>query len=186
MEYDSISGTARVGAGLREVRERLGWKLPDVAAALRIRLDYLTAIEQGDLAPLPGPAYRAGFVRSYAQMLGLDGEEILNRFRDAGGLGGEQKTELNFLATVPDRAVPKGAMILLSVVVLLAGYGLWYHHTETERRLAAQVPEVPAQLAPLATPPPAPVPAPAPTPAPEPAKTATAPTPAPAAAPAIL
>jgi cytoskeleton protein RodZ len=149
-------GTARVGAELRGVRERLGWKLSDVADGLRIRLPYLEAIERGELSALPGAAYQTGFVRSYSQALGLDPEEILRRFR-AEGMGTATKAELSFLAPVPDRAVPTGAIVLLGIVVLLAGYGLWYHHTERERRLAAAVQSVPAELAPLAVPKPAPV-----------------------------
>jgi cytoskeleton protein RodZ len=160
MEYSQPQGAAQVGAGLREVRERLGWKLPDVAEALRIRLPYLEAIERGDLAALPGPAYQTGFVRSYAQILGLDPEEILRRFR-AEGMGVAAKAELSFLAPVPDRAVPTGAIVLVGVVLVLLGYGLWYRHTEQERRLAATVPSVPAELAPLAVPPPKPVAPPA-------------------------
>jgi cytoskeleton protein RodZ len=153
MDHDPSSGVARVGAGLREVRERLGWKLPDVAEALRIRLEYLTAIEQGDLSPLPGPAYRTGFVRAYAQILGLDGEEILRRFREAGELSDTQNVSLKVLAPVPDRGVPRGALALVGVVAVLAGYGLWYHFTADNRHLASNVPPVPAELAPLALPP---------------------------------
>jgi len=154
------AGTARIGAELREVRERVGWKLSEVAAELRIREPYLEAIEQGDLEALPGPAYQVGFVRAYAQALGLDGEEILRRFR-AEGLGAVKKPELSFLAPVPDRAVPSGAIVLLGVVLLLVGYGLWFLHTESDQTLAASVPPVPAQLAPLAVPPALPKPAPA-------------------------
>ncbi|MDE2320122.1 MAG: helix-turn-helix domain-containing protein [Rhodospirillales bacterium] len=170
VETQLISPAERVGAGLREVRERLGWRLPEVAEGLRIRPEFLTAIEEGNLSSLPGPAYRAGFVRSYAQALGLDGEEILRRFRDAGQLGELPKTEIQFLAPVPDRGVPKGAIILIGFVVVLAGYVLWYHHTEQARRLAQSVPQVPAELQPLAIPPkiaPA-IPVPAATPAPAP------------------
>ena len=49
-----------------------GWagSSPDVAAPLRIRLPYLEAIELGELAALPGPAYQTGFVRTYAQRWG--------------------------------------------------------------------------------------------------------------------
>jgi len=166
MEFSPPQGSAQVGSGLREVRERLGWKLPDVAAELRIRLPYLEAIERGDLAALPGPAYQTGFVRSYAQVLGLDAEEILRRFRAEGGIGMPTKAELSFLAPVPDRAVPPGAVLLLGVVLVLAGYGLWYRHSEQERRLAQAVPSVPAQLAPLAVPPKPPAAVPAPKPAP--------------------
>ncbi len=151
------TGTARLGAELRAVRERLGWSLPEVADGLRIRLPYLEAIERGDLAALPGPAYQAGFLRTYAQALGLDPEEILRRFR-AEGMGTAPKAELSFLAPVPDRAVPTGAIVLLGVVLLLAGYGVWFRHTEHERRLAAAIPAVPAELAPLAVPKPTPPP----------------------------
>ena len=165
----SHAGTARVGGELREVRERLGWELIDIAETLRIRLPYLEAIERGDLAALPGPAYQTGFVRSYAQILGLDPEEILRRFR-AEGLGRAPKTPLTFPAPVPDRGVPSGAIALVGVVVVLIGYGLWYHYTSDERHLALTVPSVPAELAPLEVPPkppasPKPVAAPAPAPA---------------------
>jgi cytoskeleton protein RodZ len=144
-------GAAKIGSELRAVRESLGWRLDEVAAGLRIRLPYLEAIENGELSVLPGAAYQTGFVRTYAQALGLDAEEILRRFR-AEGMGVVTKAELSFLAPVPDRAVPTGAIVLVGVVLVLAGYGLWYRHTETERRLADAVPSVPAELAPLAMP----------------------------------
>lgn len=149
---DHSSGQ-RVGAGLREVRERLGWKLPDIAARLRIREVFLVAIESGDLSSLPGSAYRTGFVRAYAQHLGLDGEEILQRFRAAGQMGETAKPELQLLAPVPDRAVPAGVVIFLCFVVVIIGYIVWYYHTEHLRKLAESVPHVPAELQPLAAPP---------------------------------
>jgi cytoskeleton protein RodZ len=179
-EPQALTGAARVGAELRGVRERLGWKLSDVADGLRIRLPYLDAIERGALSELPGAAYQTGFIRAYAQALGLDPEEILRRFR-AEGLGTAPKAELSFLAPVPDRAVPKGAIVFLGVIVLLIGYGLWYRHSEHERRLADAVPSVPAELAPLTVPKPV-TPPPAPTPAPAPVQAAATPAPAPAQA----
>ena len=153
MEDGQNAATQSVGAGLREVRERLGWRLDDLAASLRIRLEFLEAIEAGNLQALPGAAYRAGFVRTYARALGLDPEEILRRFRAAGELHDSAKAEMRFIAPVPDSGVPKGAAILVGAVLLLAGYGLWYHYSSTQRRMAEKVPTVPAQLAPLATPP---------------------------------
>ena len=153
MNTQTPSPAEQVGAGLREVREGLGWRLPEIAHGLRIRPEFLAAIEGGDLSSLPGPAYRIGFVRSYSQALGLDGEEILRRFRDGGQLEESAKTIMNLRAPVPDRGVPKGAVILIGLVVVLVGYGLWYHHTERLRRIAQSVPQVPAKLQPLATPP---------------------------------
>ncbi len=175
MQANPDQGVARVGAELREVRERLGWKLTDVSASLRIRLPFLEAIERGDLAALPGTAYQAGFIRTYAQALGLDPEEILRRFR-AEGVGLTAKAELTFPAPVPDRAVPTGAIVLLCAVLLLVMYGFWYRHTEEQRLEAEAVPSVPAELAPLALPKPV-VPPPAPKPA-APATVAVTPPPA--------
>jgi cytoskeleton protein RodZ len=153
MNDEVNSDTDSVGSGLRAVRERLGWKLPDVAASLNIRREFLEAIEAGQLQSLPGPAYRTGFVRSYARMLGLDADEILRRFREAGALPDAKAAEMRFISTVPDRGVPRGAIVLVGVVVVLVAYGLWYHYSDSQRRLAEQVPMVPAELAPLATPP---------------------------------
>ncbi len=124
---------------------------------MRIRLPYLEAIERGELSALPGAAYQTGFVRTYSQALGLDGDEILRRFR-AEGTAFVPKAELSFLAPVPDRAVPTGAIVLLGVVLVLVGYGLWYRHTEQEARLAAEIPSVPTELAPLSVPPKPPAP----------------------------
>ena len=144
---------AHIGAGLREVRERLGWKLPDIAEHIRIRLVFLSAIESGDLSSLPGPAYRVGFVRSYAQALGLDGEEILQRFRNAGQIGEAEQNEIKLLAPVPDRGVPKGAIIFIAFIIAIGGYGLWYHHTEETRKQAQTMLQIPAKLQPLTAPP---------------------------------
>jgi cytoskeleton protein RodZ len=174
--------SAQVGAGMREVRERLGWRLADVAAQLRIRLPYLEAIERGDLAALPGSAYQTGFVRSYALILGLDAEEILRRFR-AAGMGPTEKAELSFLAPVPDRAVPTGALWFILVLLVIGGYAGWYFHSEHDRHLAQAIPSVPPELAPLAVPPKPPAPKPA---APAPAAVAPAKPAQPTAAPASL
>ncbi len=191
MEAHQPQSAAQVGGGLRAVREQLGWKLPDVAEGLRIRLVYLEAIERGELSALPGPAYQTGFVRSYAQALGLDPDEILRRFRAEGGMGNTPKAELSFLAPVPDRAVPAGATVLVCVVLVLVGYGLWYRHSAHERHLAQAVPSVPAELAPLALPPkpvtppaPKPVAKPVAVPAPKPVVVSPVPVAAPAPAPA--
>lgn len=152
-EYGHLDEAARIGAGLRQVRERLGWKLTDVAERIKIRAALLTAIESGDLSSLPGTAYRVGFVRSYAQTLGLDGEEILQRFRNAGQIGEPEKNEIKLLAPVPNRGVPKGAVIFIAFVIAVGGYGLWYHHTEQTRKLAQSALQIPTKLQPLTAPP---------------------------------
>ncbi len=144
-----------VGADLRETRERLGWTLPAVAASLRIRLPYLEAIEAGRFAELPGNAYAAGFVRTYAGAMGLDTDEISRRFR-AEAAGVNRKTELTFPAPVPERGVPAGTVILLGVVLIIAAYVGWYRLSDDRQPTAEPVSPVPEHLAALAPLPPPP------------------------------
>ena len=122
------AGAARVGAELRTARQRLGWALPDVAAGLRIRLVYLEAIEDGHLSELPGNAYAMGFVRTYANSLGLDPDEVARRFR-AEAQEITQKTRLSFPAPVPQRGIPAGAVILLGFIILAGAYVGWYRYS---------------------------------------------------------
>lgn len=147
----SLTGPAKVGSELRAVREQLGWSLADLSARLKIRRALLDAIEAGDLAALPAPAYAAGFIRNYAEALGLDPEEILRRFR-AEGMTPPKEPKLNFPEPVPDRAVPPGALALVALVIAVGGYFLWYQHSEHQLHLADAVPPVPTKLAPLAVP----------------------------------
>jgi cytoskeleton protein RodZ len=148
----------RVGADLRAARERAGWGLPAVSAHLRIRLPFLEAIEEGRISDLPGNAYAVGFVRTYAQALGLDPDEIGRRFRtEAAGVN--RKTELQFPVPVPERGVPAGAVILVGVVIAIGAYIGWYRFSGDDRATTEVVQPVPERLAPLAA---APVPQTAP------------------------
>ena len=142
-------GASRVGAELRAARLRLGWRLPDVAASLRIRLPYLEAIEDGRLADLPGNAYAMGFLRGYASMLGLDAAEVARRFR-AEAHEVNRRTELAFPAPVPERGVPAGAVVLLGVLIAAGAYATWYKFSGDAPPPAVTIPSVPERLAPLA------------------------------------
>ena len=151
---DVGSGLAsRVGADMRAARERLGWELPAVAAHLRIRLPYLEAIEDGRIDDLPGNAYAVGFLRTYAQSLGLDPDEVARRFREEA-THINRKTELEFPAPIPERGVPAGAVVLLGVMLAIGAYAGWYKMTSSGRPDSEPVQPVPPRLMPLAEVPP--------------------------------
>lgn len=80
------SAAAVLGARLRARREQLGLSLDDVETSTKIRVHYLAAIESGQPARLPGPVYAVGFARSYAELLGLSGDEAARELRIALGL----------------------------------------------------------------------------------------------------
>ncbi|MGL1751845.1 helix-turn-helix domain-containing protein, partial [Vibrio parahaemolyticus] len=82
--------------------DALGWKLTDIAEALRIRVEYLAALEAGSLEGLPGPAYAMGFLRAYADYLGFDGKDIVRRFK-AEQTSLNAKPELTFPMPLTER-----------------------------------------------------------------------------------
>jgi cytoskeleton protein RodZ len=148
-DVDPVATAPRVGADLCAARERLGWSLEAVAAALRIRLPFLAALERGRIADLPGNAYAIGFLRTYASTLGLDPDELTRRFRiEAAEVN--QLTRLSFPAPVPSRGVPAGAVVLLGVGLAIAAYVGWYRLSGNGELPPEVVPPVPARLAPLA------------------------------------
>lgn len=69
-----------LGLLLRKAREQRGYTLDDIQEATKIRKRYLEAIEQGDYKVLPGSFYVRAFVKTYAETVGLDAEEVLRLY----------------------------------------------------------------------------------------------------------
>lgn len=70
----------QIGPSLREARTRRGLSPSDVHKAVRIRERYLTALEEERWDMLPGDAYTKGFLRTYAEFLGLDGQLYIDEY----------------------------------------------------------------------------------------------------------
>jgi cytoskeleton protein RodZ len=153
---------ARAGADLREARERLGLSLHDIAFTLRIRLPHLEALEEGRISLLPGNAYALAFVRTYANALGLDAEEMVRRFRTEAAEFG-RRTELVFPIPMPERGMPTGAVLLVGLVLAIGAYAGWYRLSGEGRLPPETVAAIPERLAPLAQQALPPVATPAPT-----------------------
>lgn len=66
-----------IGQRLREARQGRSLSLEDVAYATRIRVRYLSAMEEGDYEAIPSAAQARGFLRTYASYLGLDPTPLL-------------------------------------------------------------------------------------------------------------
>src|SRR3954453_12726973 len=114
------------GAMLRHQREALGLDLADVAAALRIKPAYLMALEAGRPDELPGTVYAIGFIRAYADYLGLDSGEILRLFKQQSTLLAA-KPDLAFPIPLDERRMPGGGMLLVALILAVCGYGGWFY-----------------------------------------------------------
>ena len=69
-----------IGNSLREARERQGLGYPEIELATKIRAKYVRALEEEDFTALPGDAYIRGFLRTYAEYLGLDGDVYVDEY----------------------------------------------------------------------------------------------------------
>ena len=79
-----------IGNSLREARMRQGFDFPELEQATKIRGKYLRALEQEEFDQLPGPTYVKGFLRSYAEYLGLDGQLYLDEYNSRFLVGEEE------------------------------------------------------------------------------------------------
>ena len=69
-----------IGNSLREARLRQGLDFPEIEQATKIRGKYLRALEEEQFEVLPAQTYVKGFLRSYADYLGLDGQLYVDEF----------------------------------------------------------------------------------------------------------
>lgn len=135
----SDDGTA--GQTLRQAREAQGLSLQEVASSTRIPMRHLQTIERGDYDGLPAPTYSAGFVKTWARFLALDGQALSERFRAEMGMArdGSDARPLPYEPADPRRVPPPGLALLaiLVAVVLGLGYLYWRGSSEQPTVLAA-------------------------------------------------
>ena len=142
-----------IGKALRSARERQGLECAELERRTHIRTRYLEALEDERLDVIPGRAYAKGFLRTYADALGLDGQRLVDEFN-------ERYQEVDPAALEPPALEPVGrtrhnrrlaaAAIAAAVVAVVGGlaWGLGGHHR------GAAVPPSPAaaKAAPAAAP----------------------------------
>jgi hypothetical protein len=125
----------RIGKVLKDARTRADLDIRTVEERTKIRVKYLRALEGEDWEALPNPAYAKGFLRTYAQLLGLDAEALVDEFRrqaepDPGATGyplGDQVLESRRRPNGGRRGVPPLALAGVAAVAAIAtalGIGL--------------------------------------------------------------
>ena len=106
-----------LGNSLREARVRQGLDLPQAELATKIRAKYLRALEDEVFEILPSETYVKGFLRSYSEFLGLDGQLYVDEYNSRYG------TE-RFIDDAPRRARVRQDRGLERKVVLVALAGI--------------------------------------------------------------
>src|SRR5687767_10880947 len=109
-----------IGSSLKEARLRQGVDLNEAEAATKIRAKYLRALEDESFDVLPAQTYVKGFLRSYADYLGLDGQLYVDEFNSRFAHGDDD------LPTVASARRPsaRSSRQVESAVVLVALAGI--------------------------------------------------------------
>ena len=132
-----------VGEILRRTRNYYNLSLTEVENSLRIRASQLAALEEERFEQLPGRVYAIGFVRAYAEFLGLDGGKMVHLFK-AQSAGNGYRPELNFPATASESKLPSikvlasAAAALVILVIAVTSFAITTSKNE--------VPEVPSEF----------------------------------------
>lgn len=88
---------ATIGQKLRSAREAQGLTLVQVYERTKIPLNHLQAVEQGDVDELPEPVFIFGFIKRYAECIGLDGQILADDYKQhldsASGNGRRKNAE---------------------------------------------------------------------------------------------
>ena len=121
-----------IGNRLREARTERGIELEDAEQQIRIRKRFLVAMEEERWEVLPGAAYVRGFLHTYAEMLGLDADAVVDEYRRAqraeqgeGGAAEPEPTPQLAIAEQPPRRlgprgldrVPPGRWVALTAAI---------------------------------------------------------------------
>jgi cytoskeletal protein RodZ len=116
----------RLGEILVMARQSKGIELERAARDTKIRSHYLAALEAGDFRELPGTVYTKGFLRNYAQYLGLDPDVVINHYnRELGGRGVERVSIVARTLRAPrgGLTITPGLLVGLVLTVAILAFG---------------------------------------------------------------
>jgi len=141
-----------IGKSLRDARERQTLELAEVERATRIRTKYLQALEEERFDVLPGTAYVKGFLRTYADFLGLDGVRFVDEYNERFAPAEPLEAPPPVRVRRPRRIL--GARLVAIPVAVALGLFVWRLTSGGAHHHAAFVPTVPHVRVSTATSPP--------------------------------
>jgi cytoskeleton protein RodZ len=130
-----------IGQALKAIREHRKLTLEEVADLTRVRRAYLADIEAMRLDRLPSRPFTIGYVRAYAEALGLDGDAAAERFKAEEPILDEPLRAPVGVVQVGD---PRVAAIVVGVIVILVAIILW---NVAQRAMLANAPPPPTASA---------------------------------------
>jgi len=125
----------KVGGMLHDARVKKGYKIADIAKELYIRASYLEAIENSCYEDIPEPPYGVGFIRSYAEFLGLNSARVVQLFKEETDANAKADN-VYVLEPIPNRKY-----LLISLISIIALYAAWFAYNERQNMVEETVVE---------------------------------------------
>ena len=120
----------KVGSLLKEMRLQKGLRLPDVSKRLCIRKFYLEAIEDSNYKEIPAFPYGVGFIRSYAEYLGLNGSNIVELYKEETNINPDK--DIYMLEPQSEANVPGRKYLIISLLAVILVYVAWYMYNSSK------------------------------------------------------
>jgi hypothetical protein len=144
-----------IGSSLREARERQELELSRIEHDTQIRPKFLQALEDEQFDRLPAPAYARGFLRTYADYLGLDAQRFVDEYNAHFAPAEEPQAAAPVRIRRPGRL--RRRLLVVVPVALAVGLVAWGFSLDSgNHHRAAFGPPLPHTRASTTTPPPAP------------------------------
>ena len=132
-----------IGSSLREARTRQGFDFNEMEFRTKVRTKYLRALEAEQFDQLPGHTYIKGFLRTYADALGMDGQLYVDEYNSRFVAGDDERPLRTHRVPVRDRrprqhresrlvVLAVAAIVLVTALVIAA----WKFGGPTEPRVA--------------------------------------------------
>lgn len=119
------SKAGKVGLMLKNVREQQNKTISEISQELCIRKIYLIAIEESDYNNIPEYPYGIGFIRSYADFLGLNGVEIVKMYKEEAEADLRKNNPYFVAEPQVEATVPSKKYLMISLIAILAVYFAW-------------------------------------------------------------
>ncbi len=124
-----------LGEYLRAERQARGISLEQIFAETRISMEMLRAIENGNVEQLPAPILIKGFLKAYAEKIGLDPEEVIVEYQNViEEVGNPQERMEKFHQRLQPQSSNKKLLVLVIALTLLTGLIFFWYRSSSVRK----------------------------------------------------
>jgi len=135
MPEDQFENSNNLGALLIRAREKLSLSQKDIASRLNLKEDYIVALDANDFDKLPAPIYVRGYIRSYARVLNLNADSLINLYEGIAEAPPEILPDVKPVVQASSRDKPVKAvtyLVTLTLVILIIAWWQGQHIVSTD------------------------------------------------------